>query len=253
MSDPETTLLARARRGLAPTEADARRVRSAVDLALGASPATAGPSSKPGVPAGPVPVHWTRLGAALALAAATGVGGYALGLRAGRNEIPPLTRAPVIAPPTPSAPERLDARDAPTPIAPTSAPAATTRLPRVRSDIVEAPHVVETPHVVEAPSAAASTDGESSLELETRLLERVERSLRADNPRLALGVLGELDREVPGGQLEEERRAARVIAHCKLGTASAPKLASEFETRYASSAYRDRIRAACAGAYTPSE
>jgi hypothetical protein len=94
---------------------------------------------------------------------------------------------------------------------------------------------------------------ESPLEIETRLLARVERALRTDNPRLAFGILGELDREVPGGQLEEERRAASVIAHCKLDSPSAPKIASEFEARYPSSAYRARIRAACADSYTPNE
>jgi hypothetical protein len=97
------------------------------------------------------------------------------------------------------------------------------------------------------PSTATSVSGESTLELETRLLARVERALRDDNPRLALGLVGELEREVPGGQLEEERRAARVIAHCKLGTEFASKLAAEFAASYPSSAYRERIRSACSG------
>jgi hypothetical protein len=77
------------------------------------------------------------------------------------------------------------------------------------------------------------------------LLARVERSLRERNPLLALGLLGELDRDVPGGQLTEERQAARVMAHCALGSESAAKQARDFGKRHPGSAYLPRVEQAC--------
>ena len=230
-SEPEGLLLARARRGLGPSRADAERVRARVARALDGS------TTPPPVAVGRGTIPGARLAAALALAAATGMGGYALGYRAGRLET--TTHLP---PPTPTvhaSPEAAASADLDT--APTT-PQAVPELPapprrqRTRAS--------ETVVPAEAPSATPA-GGESSLELETRLLARVERALRDDNPRLALGLLGELDREVPGGQLGEERRAGRVVAHCELGSESAPRLAAEFEARYPASAYQARLRAAC--------
>lgn len=263
MNDAETSMLARARRGLTPTRGDAERVREALETALqlaataaastnatpdsmtaakSAKTAMDGPSSRPKTAvtaptAGRSLARWVRVGATLALATATGAAGYALGLNAGRTQTPPGRTATVSDPPL--APAASGHVEPPASLHPAPDPPAAS--PRSRTLKVEAPR---TPAV---PSAASPPVGESSLELETRLLARVERSLRDDNPRLALGLLGELEREVPGGQLEEERQAARVIAHCKLGSESAPKFAADFAARYASSAYRDRIRAACGG------
>jgi hypothetical protein len=83
------------------------------------------------------------------------------------------------------------------------------------------------------------------LEIETRLLARVERALRAENPRLALGLLAELDEQVPRGQLTEERRVGRLIAECQLGSESATRAAREFLARAQDSPYRDRVEQAC--------
>ena len=77
------------------------------------------------------------------------------------------------------------------------------------------------------------------------MLVRIERALREQNPRFALGLLGELDREVPGGQLKEEREAARVLAHCQMGSATAAKLARDFTARHSGSAYVARINRTC--------
>jgi len=261
VNDVEVSMLARARRGLAPTPADAERVRYSLETALqlaatatdstntapdsltatkpvatAADRASSAPKTAVATPnAGHSLARWVRVAATLALAASTGAAGYALGVNAGRAHTAPRTTPTAAAPPPPAAPEAVEPS---APVHPVPEPPA--RSTHARTSKVEAPRASAVP-------SAAPPAGESSLELETRLLARVERSLRDDNPRLALGLLGELEREVPGGQLEEERQAARVIAHCKLGSESAPKLAADFAARYASSAYRDRIRAACGG------
>jgi len=77
------------------------------------------------------------------------------------------------------------------------------------------------------------------------MLARIERALRDNNPRFALGLLGELDRMVPGGQLLEERQAARALAHCQLGSDGAAERAYEFAEQHPQSAYLARIRQAC--------
>jgi hypothetical protein len=84
-----------------------------------------------------------------------------------------------------------------------------------------------------------------SLEEEVRTLRRVERALRTENPRLAIALLGDLDRVVPGGQLAEERLAASVQARCLLGYGSAVALLEDFVKLHPTSAYLKRVRAAC--------
>ena len=228
--EPDTALLARARRGLGPGRADSERVRARIDAALGAS------SAPPVVPVARATIPGFWLGAALGLAGATGMGGYALGYRSGRLETTTHVLPPAVALHAPAPAAASAVVEGPPPLHPVpELPAPPAR---------QRPRPSETVASAEAPSAAHA-DGESSLEVETRLLARVERALRDDNPRLALGLLGELDREVPGGQLREERHAGRVVAHCELGSETAAGLVAEFEARYPASAYRTRVRAAC--------
>jgi hypothetical protein len=234
VTDRVAVLLASARRGLSPTLGDATRVRLAVNTALHASSSALRGDETPASKLGSTPVHWARVGAALVLAGATGAGGYALGFRAGRAQTAADSLAPAVVRPAGTVAERIDS-----PPWPVSSPdPAVPRAPLRHAG-------TGAPRASAAPVAAPNAPTESPLEVETRLLARVDRALRVDNARLALGLLGELEREVPSGQLEEERQAARVIAHCKLGTGLAPKLAAEFIARYAASAYRDRIRDAC--------
>lgn len=250
----ELAVLARARRGLTPSARDAARVRAAVDATVMAGGATSvtrepvrGPSVPPAAMAGAA-----KLGAIVALAAATGLGGYVLGFRAGvaqrEQSRAALAAVPsVVVPPAPVV--RAPLADGPTlRHEPSPLPAGPPPLAKTeRSGSVPAPSA--------APSAVAPAPGspETSLELETRLLARVERSLRDDNPRLALGLLGELDRTVPGGQLTEERQAARAMAHCELGSQTAPKLALAFLETHPTSAYAPRVREACRAALEKSE
>jgi hypothetical protein len=76
-------------------------------------------------------------------------------------------------------------------------------------------------------------------------MRRVERALREGNSRLALALLGELERAVPRGRLGEERSAAEVMAKCGLGVGPPLVLADDFAKKYASSVYYARVMQAC--------
>jgi hypothetical protein len=249
ISDPDADqVLERARRALSPGDGVSERVREAVRRSLAVSGTLdATERSESGAPrtsaapdAGASLGAWTgpaKFALVAALAGATGVGGYVLGFDAGRaaekaSHTPAVSSAPA---PIPSA--------LPVPVdTPPVAPAK----PAIRS--------------VRAESAGPSPSSPSPslpapIETETRELARIERALRDGNSRLALGLLAELDRTVPKGQLTEERQAARVVAHCTEGNDSAPKLARTFAARYPGSAYLARISQACerAGAETKAD
>jgi len=251
MSDlgPEALeVLARARRGLSPGAHDAARVRASVGVAIaaGASSLTAHEAAGSGAPAAaPGLTGVAKLGAVVALAVATGVGGYALGFRAGAAEREQRHAAPVVAPVVVGPTVPL----ATAPVAPKAVSAQEVEL-----QPLPPPRAIRPERAAASanPSSRAPTPkleaGETLLGLETRLLARVERALRDDNPRLALGLLGELERAVPGGQLAEERQAARAMAHCELGSDAAPQLAVGFIDAYPESAYVARVREACVAA-----
>ena len=58
-------------------------------------------------------------------------------------------------------------------------------------------------------------------------------------------LLDELDKDIPAGQLLEERKAASVMADCELDAASARDAARAFVTHHAGSAYVSRVRELC--------
>jgi hypothetical protein len=237
----ELEFLARARRGLSPSAGDAKRVLAALGPALlpaasrddpalhnGSGPALASTAGTAGV-------SWM---AVAAIAAAVGAGalgtGYFWGYRAGTAAAAATRPAPARAssPPTvepPPRPESASLEAAPT--APRQSPSE--RLAPARL----APALT-------ASSAAPAID--QKLEEETRQLARIERALRDENPRFALGLLGELDRNVPGGQLSEERAAARAMARCQLDADFAEKSLRDFTARYPGSAYLARVTELCA-------
>jgi hypothetical protein len=223
----EQELLRRARRVLAPSSADAERVRGrvAAHLALAPLPHVSGKNAGTASTAGArlLPV----VAVAVGLAAAGGVG-YRLGFEAGRARSEPSATPASIG---------VSPRVEPAPVA-----------------VTREPPVVTTPAPAQAPSkgvaaaatpAASHSRADSSLSDEARVLARVERALRDENPRFALGLLGELERTTPGGQLVEERQAARVLAQCQLRTENASQRAREFLARYPASAYRSRVRQLC--------
>ncbi len=264
-ADPElSAFLGRARAGLAPSPAAAASVRAAVNAAVLLAPSGAehgaarhgdarNSSRAPLATSASMSPLFAKLAAVAVFGAATGVGGYMLGYRVGLGE-QARQAEPVAVIPIPAViPNPTVAPSVATVTAPAPGPRA---LPHTRSAPAlpvaappSAPLTAPPSVLAPAPSSpVAAASAESPLEIEARLLGRVERALRDSNPRFALGLLGELDREVPGGQLGEEREAARVMAYCALGTSSAAQRASDFMSRHPNSAYAVRIADACANA-----
>jgi hypothetical protein len=94
-------------------------------------------------------------------------------------------------------------------------------------------------------SPAAPATG--TLEIEVRALRNAERAIRNGNPGLALAFLQDLDRQVPNGQLAEERAATATIARCTRGDHPiGVDLADDFATQHPTSVYRARVEQACA-------
>jgi hypothetical protein len=221
-------LVAGARRALAPRPGDAQQVRRAIGIAVANGTSVATMAARLG------PHAWrSRLLVVGAIAAASG-GGYWAGFRAGRlAERPPAPAVVEGSSPqsaTPATPERPGSLAA---AQPPPAPAAP--LARHRGGPVGD---IETP----------ATPRPSSLAIELRTLRNTERALRDGNAGLALTFLDELDREVPHGQLTEEREAASVLARCARGDRPfGVDLAAEFAEHYPASVYRTRIERTCAG------
>jgi hypothetical protein len=218
-------LLARARRGWSPGAADLERVRRGVAraVALGLPPPAAirPRALRP----------W--MGRVLVTAAFTAAGagaGYWAGLRAERRAAAGTAHsAPVLA-----APLAPPARALPPPSGPAPAPPA---APVRRAEAARR-------HPVEPPPGAPA----ESLAVEVRGLRNVERALRDRNPGLAAAFLDDLDRQVPGGQMRQERAALRTIARCTAGDQPfGLDLAGEFQAAYPGSAYAARVEQACRG------
>jgi hypothetical protein len=218
-------VLARARRSWSPSAIDQERVRQAIGAAIAAGALAGAPNPAPRA------VSWTaRLLAAGTIAAASGGIGYRAGFRAGLREAPPVAR---------TAP-------APVPAAP-SVSLAPLEAPEARPSVTPAPvaghhggHSAR--HDVESPAPAAE-----SLAVEVRALRNAERALRDGNPGLALAFLADLDRQVPEGQLTEERDAAATLARCARGDHPiGVDLAGDFAERHPKSVYRARVQETCA-------
>jgi hypothetical protein len=241
-NERETAFLARARRGFAPSNADAARVSAAV-AKLTVAPLLPTSDARSSSPDGFLRAGWLKLVLAGAFAAGTGVAGYHAGFEAGRGSVPPIANtASTSSPPFELSPQPE------LPIAAGHAAKPGSERPRQRQEPARSrPNAAEPA----SPKAAPPRPAASSLEEETRTVARIERALRDDNARFALGLLGELDRTIPGGQLNEERAAARVIAHCQLGSDAATALAREFTRGYPKSAYHTRIAQTCGAADTP--
>jgi hypothetical protein len=95
--------------------------------------------------------------------------------------------------------------------------------------------------------SAPPAQPESSLAVELAMLQRARRALNADNGRLALGIVQELDERFPKGVLVEERSATRILSLCQLErVAEAKQAARDFLGRYPSSVYAERVRQSCA-------
>ncbi len=224
-------VLARAHRDWSPSAADQERVRQAIGAAL----AIGAPTSMP--TAAPRAHGWaTRLLAAGTIAAASGGIGYWAGHRAGLRETPLATRvAPAPSQAAPSAP-----------LVPSLVPET---QPLTPSAPVAAHHGGHMGRHEVADSAPAPTE---SLAVEVGALRNAERALGDSNPGLALAFLAELDRQVPNGQLTEERDAAATLARCARGDRPiGVDLAGDFAERHPASVYRARVEQTCAATDSP--
>jgi hypothetical protein len=227
--DP-SSVLARARAGLSPTDDDRQRVLQAMNATLAAMPAVgAGAHSGTAAHVPRAGFGWASHVVLASVVAVTAGGiGYEVGVRAGR-EIAPAIASPDTRP-TPPAP----AVASPPPAAPAGAPpVALPSAPRPRL-----PRPVTAPPEKVSPAA--------SLEAEVRALRSVERALREHEPGMALALLRELDRTIPDGKLVEEREATAAIARCTLGDVPfGVSPARDFADRHADSVYLERVEQAC--------
>jgi len=238
----ELTTLARARAGLSPSPADALRVRASLAAAL-AAPATFAPDAAPsgsGQGLGPGagwPLRWplrVLVTSVVVAAVGAGAGGYWLGHRAGIQEarfatVHAVTNASV-GPSQPGA---------------GAEPGATTAAPAPVADAARAREAVKRRTATARGGRPASPA--ESLGPEVRALRAVEHALRDNEPRLALAILQQLDRDIPKGKLNEERRATTVIARCSAGDVPfGINLAEDFASDYPGSVYLERVEQSCA-------
>jgi hypothetical protein len=96
-----------------------------------------------------------------------------------------------------------------------------------------------------ARRAPAAGEG-SSLAAEVAMLQRARRALNAQNGRLALGIVHDLDEQFPNGVLLEERSATRILSLCQLQQVDEARGAAQaFLERYPASVYAERVRGSC--------
>ncbi len=105
-----------------------------------------------------------------------------------------------------------------------------------------------------AKTAAGAGVGDNSLLEELDLLRRAERTIRAGNSLVALGLLRDLDERFPRGQLLEERTAARVMANCQLADVNAARAqGNAYLIAHPQSVYADRVRLCVARSHETNE
>jgi hypothetical protein len=236
LADGERRLLDDMRQALSPTRADRERLgaRISASLAVGTmSPSLGDPASAPN-PSGGTGLlgHGIRsaggqvLAGALVAAAAFGAGYLTAHSRAKDPKTSVATPARV-----------TDVRPS------ASVTSAESRGPTFERAV---PPPVASTRAAAPSNAPSPAPSSATLREEARELQRVDRALRSGTPQLALGLLRELDERIPRGVLLEERAAARLIARCQNGDASAPNAAVAWLERHAQSVYAPRLRAACA-------
>lgn len=283
LDELERRFIRAAQHELGPSAADRERNQAALLDRLAAEPwnGATGAATRRAATQGTglgAPSHFARSAASGALAGIVGavrgsrlgmlgvglivgamVGGW-FGFGLGRNSLndgdgntPPARVVDAVAAPraAPSAPPEVS------PAA--EAPAAVPDAPSPEAPSLEAPSV---PSDADAArnralgagraraarrTPAAQAQPESSLAVELAMLQRARRALNAENGRLALGIVEELDERFPKGVLVEERSATRILSLCQLDRAAEAKQAArDFLERYPSSVYAERVRQSCA-------
>jgi len=184
LSPDAQSLVNEGKAALQPSAADQERVLATLRARLGDS-VVAGEAATTGTLSSSWPV-------VAAVTAALGVGGALFFGLGGRDE-------PVVAPP-PAASLGPAPAAVPAPVQPAAEGTPVAPLE---------------PAPAEQPSPSARRSG--TLAQEVAMLSRATADLQAGRAADALKVLAEHQRKYPGGQLAEERRAARVQALCVLG------------------------------------
>jgi hypothetical protein len=219
---------------VSPTESDRRRVRAGIAVPAGA------PLTSPGsaLPAAPRSVAsswllWSGLGGAL-LGLGIGAGiGFGLGFARGHATPAAVT----------SSARSLPAGSLIVPAPQAAAPAQL--APQSEAPAEMGPGATANPR--REPKRPRGASASQPQEAELALLQRSERALRARQAELALALLDELDVHYPKTRFGEERRAARILARCQAGDASALSAAQAFLQAHPRSVYSKRILETCGG------
>lgn len=82
---------------------------------------------------------------------------------------------------------------------------------------------------------------------EVEFVRRAQRALARKEPTLALGLLKQLDEQLPKGRLLEERYAGKAIARCMLNPSEGPEVQRSFTRRYPQSVHGERVTRVCLG------
>jgi len=232
-------MLTRAREGLSPLGSDRARVRAAVDAALVAGPVTGASTDgarSPGLASSTVVRGAAKVLLGVVAAGAMGGTGYLLGYRAAREES--LRRPAVVA-----AAREIQAPAATGPVV-LAQPATIDAAPKREVSGAERRRPA---HAARTESASTEPAPEASLSHELQALRAVDRALREGRPHLARALLQQLEREIPGGRLLEERQASLVMARCLAGeTAFGVDPAEDFREAHPDSVYLSRVQQACA-------
>lgn len=258
-SRDEQELLAGARRALGPSAADSARVLQKARLAIasGAAPAVEATSTASGASALLVKKVMTWLAVAGVAAWLGYNAGFTLGEQRAREasrELAPTVAAPApevpsaaAVPYVPSAPSEAVVPRSEAPVAPVAQAQGPRRKPKPSAEPLLAPENDDAPALAAPPPPPSA-----SLDAEIKALRYVERALRNREPHNALARLAQLDREVPAGQMTEERAAARAMARCEEGAqngaanqSAAMQRVLEFSQQYPASVYFTRVRKTC--------
>lgn len=237
LENREAHVLAAARRGLSSSDADRERVRVKIASALASGELS--DDEEPELDASRSSALF-KAGLGLGLAVLAVGGGYAAGHRAGFASGVREGAATV----SPAIPSAASQREVVVPYEEAVPVPATLPVASASPSSSVARRAV--PSTSAAVSGGTPAIAESDIDEELRTLRRVERAQRSGNPRLALALLDELDRDRPRGQLMEERAAARAVAECQSGFGAArSEIAAQFRKQYGSSVYLTRVEAAC--------
>jgi hypothetical protein len=256
LSRDELELLAGARRELGPSAHDAARVLHKTRLAIGSGAVPTADAGQPSATAKSATLGVLAKKAASWLAVA-GIAAW-LGYNAGFDLGEQRAREASVPAELPAAPLQVEQAQAPKPpraeVEPASAKLELPKPKRKPKPAAEPMLVPDAPETSETPeaSAPAASQPNASLDAEIKALRFVERALRNREPQSALGRLAKLDREVPDGQLLEERAAARAIAGCEARALEATpdrtqamQRVLEFSQQYPASVYFARVRQTC--------